>query len=108
VNVILLSRQTPESLMARLGWLQNKTFSHDNITLSAYLKLLIGGMPPVSELYLNGRPARSAFQLPGSLTERVHIRWWHAGTSGGLGIYLGAISRDDEIAIKYYGAIPAL
>lgn len=108
VNVILLSRHPPEALMANLGWLQNKTFTRNAITLPEYVRLLIGGTPPVSELYLNGLPARSAFQLPGTLSERLHIRWWHAGQAGGRGIYLGAISKDDEIAIKYYGAIPAL
>lgn len=108
INVALLSKQPPEAEMRKLGWVQNMTFSQHEIGLRRYLELLFRKIPPVSEMYFRGAPARSAFQLPGSLAERIHIRWWGVGEHNGLGLYLGAISRDEELAIKYYRDIPAL
>ncbi|WIY27786.1 LssY C-terminal domain-containing protein [Parasedimentitalea psychrophila] len=108
INVLLISDVSPEVVMSGLGWQQNMTFSRDRIGLKTYVELLVKRTPPVSEMYYFGQPAQSAFQLPGSLTERVHIRWWPAGWLGDQQIYVGAISRDEEIAIKYYRAIPAL
>lgn len=108
INVVLLSATSPEQLMSDLGWQRNMTFSQNRVGLRTYAELLWKQRPPVSELYLNGQPARSAFQLPGTLTERVHIRWWAVGRHNDQSVYLGAISRDEELAIKYYRAIPAL
>lgn len=104
VNVILISDRSPAPLMAEMGWTQNQTFTHDRIHFAAYLRQLARRTPPVSEMYLAGRPADSAFQLPGTLKEREHVRWWQQGE----GLYLGAISRDDELAIKYYKHLPVL
>lgn len=108
INVMLVSATPPEQLMTDLGWQKNLTFSQDRVGLHTYAKLLWKQQPPVSELYFNGTPAKSAFQLPGTLAQRVHIRWWTLGQHNGLPVYLGAISRDEELAIKYYRAIPAL
>jgi hypothetical protein len=38
----------------------------------------------------------------------VHIRWWQAGEVEGQTLYVAALSRDEELAIKYYKQIPAL
>ncbi|MCV6591598.1 MAG: LssY C-terminal domain-containing protein [Silicimonas sp.] len=104
VNVILYSAGSGADLMGRLGWSRNLTFTHDNISFGRYLLSLLRTTPPVSELYLDGRPADSAFQMPGTLKSREHIRWWHRGGN----VHFGAISRDDEIAVKYYGHLPVI
>lgn len=104
VNVILLSDGTGADLMQDLGWHQNLTFTHDEIGFGQYLRSLIQMTPPVSELYLGGNPADSAFQMLGTLKTREHIRWWNVGA----GVHFGAISRDDEIAVKYYGHLPVI
>ncbi|WP_299934716.1 LssY C-terminal domain-containing protein [uncultured Pelagimonas sp.] len=104
VNVVLLTNSSDNELMGRLGWEKNLTFSKDNIGFSTYLRLLLQETPPVSELYLDEFPADSAFQMPGTLQSREHIRWWDMGR----GVHFGAISRDDEIAIKYYGHLPVI
>ena len=88
--------------LQELGWHQNLTFTHDEIGLGQYLRSLIQMTPPVSELYLGGNPADSAVQMLGTLKTREHIRWWNKGA----GVHFGAISRDDEIAVKYYGHLP--
>lgn len=108
VNVIVLSEapvaSAVEDAMTQLGWQRNQTFSHDQISFGLYLRQLLSRTPPVSEMYLNARPADSAYQLPGTLKTREHIRWWHQEA----GLSLGAISRDDEIAVKYYKHLPVL
>jgi hypothetical protein len=38
----------------------------------------------------------------------VHIRWWKVTEVEGGHLYLGAISRDEAVAVKYYEAIPAI
>ncbi len=108
INVALLSDQPPEVLMQSLGWLKNKTYSQDRITLMDYAASLVTKELPISELYWHDQPALSAFQLPGSISERVHIRWWQAGEVEGQTLYVAALSRDEELAIKYYKQIPAL
>ncbi|MEM8803035.1 MAG: LssY C-terminal domain-containing protein [Pseudomonadota bacterium] len=104
INVILISDATADDLMTDLGWYRNLTFSHDDIGFGTYVSSVLRSAPPISELYLDGTPADSAYQLPGTLREREHIRWWDTG----LGVYFGAMSRTEEIAIKYYGHLPAL
>lgn len=104
VNVILLSDFSGADLMSALGWYRNKTFSHDHIGFMKYVRLVSKNTPPVSELYLQGIPADSAHQMPGTLKVREHIRWWNMGA----GVHFGAISKTDEIAIKYYAHLPVL
>lgn len=108
INVVMLSNTLPQNMMTSLGWLQNKTYSHDKITFADFLVSLFSKELPVSELYWLDRPADSAFQLPGSLSERVHMRWWKAGVIEGQSVYVASLSRDEEIAIKYYKHIPSL
>jgi membrane protein DedA with SNARE-associated domain len=103
VNLLYLSPRSGADLMADLGWQRNKTFSRDDISFVTYLRLLWNNTPPVSELYLAGAPANSAFQLPGTLKQREHIRWWTAGSFS-----FGAISQDEEVAIKYYRHLPVI
>ncbi|NRB00706.1 MAG: LssY C-terminal domain-containing protein [Rhodobacteraceae bacterium] len=104
VNVILISDAPGSALMDDLGWHRNKTFTHNDISFTNYLSLLLQSTPPVSELYLDGIPADSAHQLPGTIKVREHIRWWDMGA----GVHFGAISKTDEIAIKYYSHLPVL
>lgn len=104
VNVILLSDGSGAALMAALGWHHNVTFTHNDIGFAAYLRLLFQNTPPISELYLNGIPADSAHQMPGTLKVREHIRWWDMGG----GVHFGAVSKTEEIAIKYYRHLPVL
>lgn len=104
VNIILISENTGADLMGALGWHRNMTFSHDDISFAKYVRLVFNNTPPVSELYLEGTPADSAYQLPGTLKVREHIRWWDMGAD----VHFGAISKTDEIAIKYYAHLPVL
>jgi len=104
INVILLSDRTGADLMRDLGWHQNMTFTHNEIGFVQYVRSVLQMTPPMSELYFEGNPADSAFQMPGTLKDREHIRWWNRGK----GIHFGAISRDDEIAVKYYGHLPVI
>lgn len=104
VNVLLISESTGADLMRDLGWHRNVTYTHDTISFPTFLSLLAQETPPISELYLDDHPADSAFQMPGTIKEREHIRWWHVGDN----LHFGALSRTDEIAIKYYGALPVL
>ncbi|WP_107498159.1 LssY C-terminal domain-containing protein [Thalassobius sp. I31.1] len=104
VNIMLISDRSGTDLMNELGWHQNATFSHNSVSFATYLGLLANQTPPVSELYLNGYPADSAHQMAGTIKNHEHIRWWAMGS----GIHFGALSRDEEIAIKYYGHLPVL
>lgn len=104
VNILLLSDQSGAALMTALGWHQNQTFSQNEIGFTRFLHLLWNATPPVSELTLESQPADSAFQMPGTIKQREHIRWWDLGA----GVSFGAISRDDELAIKYYRHLPVL
>lgn len=104
VNVLLISQSNESDLMRDLNWHQNVTYSHDTISFPTFVSLLFQQTPPVSELYLDQHPADSAFQMPGTIKTREHIRWWTVGD----GLHFGAISQTDEIAIKYYGHLPVL
>lgn len=106
INVIYLG-SSPVTLMSQLGWLENETFSRHDIDLRGYLKLIRAGTPPVSDLFWQGKPQTMAFQLPGNLMERSHIRWWDAGLdkSTGKRIWLGAISYDDGLKFAHYSGI---
>jgi membrane protein DedA with SNARE-associated domain len=104
VNVVLISKGAGTDLMTDLGWHQNLTFSRNQVTFAGFVQLLAQNTPPVSELLLSGQPANSAFQMPGTLKSREHIRWWELSEN----VSFGAISRDDELAIKYYRHLPVL
>ncbi|MDA5557673.1 LssY C-terminal domain-containing protein [Shimia sp. MMG029] len=104
INVVLLSNGAGSDLMKALNWHQNLTFSNNSIGLLRFASLLLQSTPPVSELFWRGTAADSAFQLPGNLKSREHIRWWDLAS----GLSVGAISRDDELAIKYYRHLPVL
>jgi len=104
VNVVLLSGRRGSDLMSALGWHQNLTFSQNAISFVDFLRQLARQTPPVSELLFDGRPANSAFQMSGTIKKREHIRWWDVGPD----FSVGAISRDDELAIKYYRHLPVL
>lgn len=105
VNVVFKG-ESPTEMMQELGWVRNKTFSRDQIRLRDYIALLRSQTPPVSDLYLHGSPQHLAFQKPGNLLQRLHIRWWHLGTDkDGQTLWAGAISYDDGLALKLYSGI---
>ncbi|WP_104040873.1 LssY C-terminal domain-containing protein [Vibrio hyugaensis] len=105
-NVVYVG-ESPRTLMQELGWLENQTFSRNNIKLSDYISLLKQQVPPVSDLFWNGKPQVMAFQEPGSLLKRSHIRWWSAGqdSQSGVPIWVGAISYDDGLKLAHYSGI---
>ncbi|GLR74550.1 LssY C-terminal domain-containing protein [Aliivibrio sifiae] len=108
VNITLIGYH-PKSVMTQLGWIENKTFSRDDIEFLDYLALLKNKTPPVSDLFWNGRIQDMAFQLPGDLLKRSHVRWWDAGKNKhGEQVWLGALSYDDGLTITAYRGIVTL
>ncbi|MGF1901647.1 LssY C-terminal domain-containing protein [Aliivibrio sifiae] len=108
VNIALIGYH-PKSVMTQLGWIENKTFSRDDIEFLDYLALLKNMTPPVSDLFWNGRIQDMAFQLPGDLLKRSHVRWWDAGKNKhGEQVWLGALSYDDGLTITAYRGIVTL
>ncbi|ELA6640698.1 LssY C-terminal domain-containing protein, partial [Vibrio alginolyticus] len=63
--------------------------------------------PPVSDLFWNNVPQELAFQLPGSLLKRSHIRWWQAGIDMETNkkIWVGALSYDNGLSLTPYSGI---
>lgn len=61
----------------------------------------------VSDLYWRNQPQDMAFQLPGNLMKRSHIRWWNAGldSNSNQPKWLGAISYDDGLKVTPYSGI---
>ncbi len=108
VNIALIGYH-PKSVMTQLGWIENKTFSRDDIEFLDYLALLKNMTPPVSDLFWNGRIQDMAFQLPGDLLKRSHVRWWDVGKNKhGEQVWLGALSYDDGLTITAYRGIVTL
>ncbi|MFA0087533.1 LssY C-terminal domain-containing protein [Vibrio sp. 10N.261.51.F12] len=106
MNVVYLG-ESPQSLMETLRWIENKTFSRSDLEWPDYVNLLKQNTPPVSDLMWNGEPQHLAFQLPGTLTKRSHIRWWQAGIDSVTKqpLWLGALSYDDGLTVTPYGGI---
>ncbi|MFM2628206.1 LssY C-terminal domain-containing protein [Vibrio chagasii] len=106
INVVYVG-ESPRELMNQLGWIENQTFSRNDIEWSNYLTLLKDKTPPVSDLYWRNQPQDMAFQLPGNLMKRSHIRWWNAGLdrNSNQTKWLGAISYDDGLKVTPYSGI---
>ncbi|OEE79598.1 LssY C-terminal domain-containing protein [Vibrio genomosp. F6] len=106
LNLVLIG-ESPRTLMAQLGWIENKTFSRDEIEWKDYLQLLSDKTPPVSDLFWNEEPQHMAFQLPGTLMKRSHVRWWKAGVDpiSQQPRWVGAISYDDGLILTPYSGI---
>ena len=106
INVVYVG-ESPRELMNQLGWIENQTFSRNDIEWSSYLTLLKDKTPPVSDLYWRNQPQDMAFQLPGNLMKRSHIRWWNAGLdrNSNQTKWLGAISYDDGLKVTPYSGI---
>ena len=107
MNIVLIG-ESPVTLMNNLGWIQNKTFSRNDIDIKKYFTLMKGNTPPVSDLFWQGRTQDLAFQLPGYLLKRSHIRWWYAGQKKNENVWLGALSYDDGLTITPYRGIVTL
>ncbi|GAM59292.1 mll0121 protein [Vibrio ishigakensis] len=109
INVVYLG-ESPQALMQDLGWQENQTFSRHDLELSDYIALIRGKIPPVSDLFWQGEPQLMAFQQPGSLLKRSHIRWWSAGIDRATQkrVWLGALSYDDGLKIAHYSGIITL
>ncbi|KXF83356.1 LssY C-terminal domain-containing protein [Enterovibrio coralii] len=106
INVLYVG-ESPKAMMERLGWVENKTFSRSDIDPSVYIDLLKAQTPPVSDLFWNERPQDLAFQLPGDLLKRSHIRWWKAGVDEATNqpTWVGAVSYDDGLKLTMYSGI---
>ncbi|MDC5707276.1 LssY C-terminal domain-containing protein [Vibrio europaeus] len=106
INVAYVG-EDPRTLMGELGWIENKTFSRNDLEISDYVELLKLNTPPVSDLFWNGMPQELAFQLPGNLLKRSHIRWWQAGVDSNTSqnLWVGALSYDDGLQITPYSGI---
>ncbi|MBE8605674.1 LssY C-terminal domain-containing protein [Vibrio sp. OPT10] len=106
INVVYVG-ESPRELMNQLGWIENQTFSRHEIEWTHYLALLKANTPPVSDLYWRNQPQDMAFQLPGNLMKRSHIRWWNAGLDSNSNQlkWLGAISYDDGLKVTPYSGI---
>ena len=106
INVVYVG-ESPRELMNQLGWIENQTFSRNEIEWTGYLALLKEKTPPVSDLYWRNKPQDMAFQLPGNLMKRSHIRWWNAGLdpNSNRPKWLGAISYDDGLKVTPYSGI---
>ncbi|PSU49090.1 hypothetical protein C9J12_08820 [Photobacterium frigidiphilum] len=106
INIVLVGSK-PNTLMKELGWIENKTFSRDNVSMKKYLSLMAQDLPPISDLYWNQQPQWSAYQQTGNLLQRNHIRWWYAGslTTTGEQVWLGAISYDNHLKVAHYKGI---
>lgn len=106
INIVYIG-PSPKSMMMSLGWIENKTFSRDEIEWADYFELLKARTPPVSDLFWQGSPQFMAFQLPGDLMKRNHIRWWFAGIDSKTNqtIWVGAASYDNGLKITPYSGI---
>ncbi|AXN30685.1 LssY C-terminal domain-containing protein [Vibrio coralliilyticus] len=106
INVLYFG-DSPRELMLQLGWIENHTFSRHDIDPSVYLDLINNQTPPVSDLFWNQTPQNLAFQLPGDLVQRSHIRWWKGGVDpqSHQTIWLGAISYDNGLKFTAYSGI---
>ncbi|MBA5761575.1 LssY C-terminal domain-containing protein [Vibrio sp. 404] len=106
MNVLFIG-DNPRSLMLDLGWIENQTFSRNEIEWKDYIQLLKDNTPPVSDLFWNNQPQKMAFQLPGDLLRRSHIRWWQAGVDAESQqtMWVGALSYDDGLQLTPYAGI---
>jgi len=106
INVMYIG-DSPKPLMSQLGWIKNKTFSRDELKFGDYIDLIKANTPPVSDLFWNNRPQHLAFQQPGNLMQRSHIRWWNNGIDPQTHqtVWLGAISYDNGLALIPYSGI---
>jgi len=104
---ILYYGDNPRTLMLDLGWIENKTFSRNDLDFMEYIQLLKDKTPPVSDLYWNNIPQEMAFQLPGDLMKRSHIRWWQAGIDSVTKqkFWVGALSYDNGLQLTPYSGI---
>lgn len=107
---IVFNGDNPKGLMQTIGWIENKTFSRNELEISDYWQLLKNKTPPVSDLFWQGQPQNYAYQKAGTLSKRVHIRWWYAGINpdNDKKQWLGAISYDDGLAVTFHKGIPTL
>ncbi len=106
VNVLYFG-DSPRDLMKQLGWIENQTFSRNDLELTDYIQLIRDNTPPVSDLFWNDIPQEMAFQLPGNLIRRSHIRWWQAGIDPETKrpFWIGALSYDNGLELTPYSGI---
>lgn len=106
VNVVLVTNMNLTTLFASKGWVKDVIFSRKRLTPVALFHLWEQHVPPVSDLYVNGRPQDIAFQnQTGSSFRRLHIRFWKIGwlAASDATIYVGSVSYDKGIDIAPYG-----
>ncbi|MGF1701523.1 LssY C-terminal domain-containing protein [Photobacterium makurazakiensis] len=103
INVVIIGEH-PSILMAEQGWIENKTFSKDDLNLKQYLALMTDELPPISDLYWAQQPQLLAYQHKGDIVQRRHIRWWYAGKeqSTSKEIWMGSVSYDNDLKLAHY------
>lgn len=104
---IVIKGNTPQDLMGELGWIENKTFSRNDLNFTNYISLISKNLPPISDLYWNQQPQWSAYQKAGDLINRKHIRWWYAGREKQTekDIWVGSVSYDNDLKLAHYKGI---
>ncbi|WP_237324068.1 LssY C-terminal domain-containing protein [Vibrio penaeicida] len=109
INLVFIG-ESPHILMNKMGWIKNRTFSRNQFKVKDYLSMLDKRVPPVSDLYWKGEPQWLAYQLPGDLLNRSHVRWWNIGVNSDINqpVWLGAISYDAGLKISHYNGIVTL
>lgn len=109
INVLFYGN-SPKPLMEKLSWIENKTFSRNEIELLDYITLLKNSTPPISDLFWKNEPQHFAYQKKGTLSKRVHIRWWFGGLDKNTKekIWLGAISYDDGLKLTLHAGVPTI
>lgn len=108
INFVFITHRNIQRLLSQAGWIKNEMFGRDRIGVNRYVRLLRKDLPPVSYLYLDGRPQDFAYQfLSRSIVSRVHLRLWSFGHLGTRSVWLGSVSRDKEIDLGFYQHFPA-
>jgi len=108
INFVFITNRNIQRLLSQAGWIKNEMFGRDRIGVNRYVRLLRKDLPPVSYLYLDGRPQDFAYQfMSRSIVSRVHLRLWSFGHLGTQSVWLGSVSRDKEIDLGFYQNFPA-
>lgn len=110
INVLYIG-DSPREMMKALGWIENQTFSRNDISFIDYVNLIKSGVPPVSDLFWQGIPQEMAFQQPGTLSTRNHIRWWSVQSPEGDSSetrWFGALSYDNGLGVMAYSGLVTL
>lgn len=110
INIFLVTSTPPKNIFHKIRWEKGLLFSHDNISLPAFIKRIFQKKLPISDFFLNQKLQDYAFQNnENSLTSRNHIRLWKIATlNNGKEVYAGSISRDNGWKISMAQLAPTI